>query len=110
MTDTRHPCRRRSLPLAVTIATAAVVVAPVALISGVASAFAARVAAAPPSGARSSVAPRTGNTFPHAVWSVRTGRIAFSSPTIATIDGMRAVVIGSLSGYVYVMNAVTGAE
>jgi hypothetical protein len=89
----------------VTIAAAAVVVASMVLATGVASAVTAR-----PAGMRSSVAPRTGNTFPHAVWSVRTGRIAFSSPTVATIDGMRAVVIGSLSGYVYVMNAVTGAE
>ena len=50
------------------------------------------------------------NTFPAAVWTQLTGHIGFGSPTVATIDGVKAVVVGSESGLVYVMNAKTGAE
>ncbi len=49
-------------------------------------------------------------TWPARVWQTGIGRVAFSSPTVAEIDGVRAVVIGSLTGYVYVMNATTGQE
>lgn len=52
----------------------------------------------------------TPNTFPRAAWNVETGHIGFSSPSIGTIDGTRVVAVGSESGYLYVMNAATGAE
>jgi hypothetical protein len=62
-----------------------------------------------------SAAPRaatqpTGNTFPPAVWNVGVGHVGFSSPTIAQIDGVRAVVVATESGWVYVLNASTGRE
>ncbi len=49
------------------------------------------------------------STFPHAMWRDRIGtRIGFSSPTFATIQGVHAVVVGSLNGDIYVVNAMTG--
>jgi hypothetical protein len=51
------------------------------------------------------------NHFGSAVWSVRNmGPVWMSSPLIATIDGVKAVVMGTLSGEVYVLNAKSGAE
>jgi hypothetical protein len=54
--------------------------------------------------------PHDGNTFGAPIWEQLTGHIAFGSPTVATIDGVKAVVVGSENGLVYVMNANTGAE
>lgn len=48
--------------------------------------------------------------FPAPTWVDTVGPIALSSPTVATIDGVPAVVFGSESGYVYVVNALTGAN
>ncbi len=51
------------------------------------------------------------NHFGTALWSVRgMGPVWMSSPVIATIDGVKAVVLGTLSGEIYVLNAKTGAE
>jgi hypothetical protein len=51
------------------------------------------------------------NHFGTALWSVRgMGPVWMSSPVIATIDGVKAVVLGTLSGEIYVANAKTGAE
>jgi len=49
-------------------------------------------------------------TFPSPTWSDTLGQVAISSPTVATIDGVQAVVFGSESGYVYVLDALTGAN
>jgi hypothetical protein len=51
-----------------------------------------------------------GNDFPASNWRADIGKVAFSSPTIAEIDNQRVLVIGSLTGYVYVMNAANGDE
>src|ERR1700691_3022577 len=51
-----------------------------------------------------------GDSFPAFNWRADIGKVAFSSPTIAEIDNVRALVIAALTGYVYVMNAATGAE
>ncbi|HEV2361586.1 MAG TPA: hypothetical protein VGS21_07780, partial [Acidimicrobiales bacterium] len=50
------------------------------------------------------------NTYPAKNWIVPIGKVALSSPTIAEIDGVRAVVQATLSGYVHVFNATTGRE
>jgi len=51
------------------------------------------------------------NTFASPAWKRSgLGSIWTSSPVVATIDGVKAVVIGSQSGAVYVMNAKTGNE
>ncbi len=47
-------------------------------------------------------------SFPSPTWTDTVGPIALSSPTVATIDGVTAVVFGSESGYLYVVNALTG--
>ena len=47
-------------------------------------------------------------SFPTPTWTDTVGPIALSSPTIATIDGVSAVIFGSESGYLYVVNALTG--
>jgi hypothetical protein len=44
------------------------------------------------------------------VWNVGVGHIGFSSPAVGEIDGVKAVVVASQNGLVYVMNAATGAE
>jgi hypothetical protein len=50
------------------------------------------------------------STYPSYMWMDRIGtETAFTSPTFATIDGVRAIVSGSLDGEVYVVNAITGA-
>jgi hypothetical protein len=66
--------------------------------------------AASASTAPAAALPRSGNTFGAPIWARLTGHIAFGSPTVATIDGVKAVVVGSENGLVYVMNANTGAE
>ncbi len=49
--------------------------------------------------------------FGSSSWSIRNlGSVWMSSPVIATIDGVKAVVLATLSGEVYVVNAKTGAE
>jgi hypothetical protein len=48
--------------------------------------------------------------FPVPSWIDTLGQVAISSPAIATIDGTTAVVFGSEAGYVYVINAATGAN
>jgi outer membrane protein assembly factor BamB len=49
-------------------------------------------------------------TFPAPTWSASIGPIALSSPTVAEIDGVDAVVFGSEDGELYVVNAETGAN
>jgi hypothetical protein len=49
-------------------------------------------------------------TFPGPTWSATVGPIALSSPTVAEIDGVEAVVFGSEDGDLYVVNAETGAN
>jgi hypothetical protein len=49
-------------------------------------------------------------TFPGPTWSATVGPIALSSPTVAEIDGVDAVVFGSENGDLYVVNAATGAN
>jgi hypothetical protein len=49
-------------------------------------------------------------TFPAPSWIDTVGPIALSSPTVATIDGVTAVVFASEDGELYVVNAATGAN
>jgi hypothetical protein len=49
-------------------------------------------------------------SFPSPTWTDTVGSIAISSPTVATIDGVQAVVFGSEDGDLYVVNAATGAN
>ena len=69
----------------------------------VAAMIGASVVLGAPSGATSA-------SFPSPTWTDTVGPIALSSPTEATIDGVPAIVFGSESGYVYVVNALTGAN
>ncbi len=46
--------------------------------------------------------------FPAPNWSDTFGAVALSSPTVATIDGVTAVIFGSENGYVDVVDAATG--
>jgi hypothetical protein len=51
------------------------------------------------------------NHFGSSLWSARKlGPVWMSSPVVATIDGVKAVVLATLSGEIYVMNAKSGAE
>ena len=51
------------------------------------------------------------NRFGSALWAMRQlGPDFMSSPVIATIDNVKAVVLATLSGKIYVVNAKTGAE
>jgi hypothetical protein len=51
------------------------------------------------------------NHFGSSLWSARKlGPVWMSSPVIATIDGVKAVVLATLSGEIYVMDAKSGAE
>jgi hypothetical protein len=52
----------------------------------------------------------TAATFPAPTWTDTVGPIALSSPTVAKIDGVSAVIFGSESGYLYVVNALTGED
>lgn len=52
--------------------------------------------------------PAIGNTFPTPVWFDTAGSVALSSPTVATIDGVTAVVFASENGYLNVVDATTG--
>ena len=49
-------------------------------------------------------------SFPAPTWTDTVGPIALSSPTVATIDGVSAVVFASENGELYVVNATTGAN
>lgn len=49
-------------------------------------------------------------SFPAPTWVDTLGQVAISSPTVATIEGVQAVVFGSESGYVYAINAQSGAN
>ncbi|MGO8723281.1 MAG: hypothetical protein ACLQRM_11185 [Acidimicrobiales bacterium] len=51
------------------------------------------------------------NQFGTSTWSLRgLGPVWMSSPVVATIDNVKAVVLGTLSGEIYVVNARTGTE
>ncbi len=51
------------------------------------------------------------NHFGSSLWAVRKlGPVWMSSPVVATIDGVKAVVLATLSGEIYVMNARSGTE
>jgi hypothetical protein len=51
------------------------------------------------------------NHFGSSLWSARKlGPVWMSSPVVATIDGVKAVVLATLSGEIYVMDAKSGAE
>lgn len=54
--------------------------------------------------------PAATSSIPTQAWEIGIGRVAFSSPVVAEIDGVRAIVVGTLSGYVHVVNAATGHE
>jgi hypothetical protein len=49
-----------------------------------------------------------GISFPAPTWTDTVGPIALSSPTVATIDGVSAVIFANESGYLYAVNALTG--
>src|SRR5260221_2155704 len=49
-------------------------------------------------------------SFPAPSWVDTVGPIALSSPTVATIDGVPAVVFGSENGELYVVDAASGAN
>jgi hypothetical protein len=48
------------------------------------------------------------SVFPAPSWIDTFGAVALSSPTVATIDGVSAVIFGSENGYVDVVDASTG--
>jgi hypothetical protein len=48
--------------------------------------------------------------FPQPTWTDTVGPIALSSPTVATINGVTAVVFGSENGFLNVVDAETGAN
>lgn len=54
--------------------------------------------------------PSTAFGSPRWVLGCKIGGQGFTSPTVGTIDGQPVVVDASLSGYVYVVNAITGRE
>lgn len=54
--------------------------------------------------------PTTGFGNPVWVLGCKIGGQGFTSPTVGTIDGEPVVVDASLTGYVYVVNALTGTE
>ena len=49
-------------------------------------------------------------TFPQPNWIDTVGPVALSSPTVAKIDGVEAVIFGSENGELYVVDAATGAN
>src|SRR5271166_4831830 len=52
-----------------------------------------------------------GNWFGKSLWAIKgMGSVWMSSPAVATIDGVKAVVQATLSGEIYVVNAKTGRE
>lgn len=54
---------------------------------------------------------QSASTFGGALWHLGgLGPTFMSSPVVATIDNVRAVVLATLSGEIYVVNARTGAE
>ncbi len=66
-----------------------------------------------PSSAGAATCPTSpGTAFGQPVWVLgcQIGGQAFTSPTTGTIDGTPVVVDASLSGYVYVVDALTGQE
>ena len=66
-------------------------------------------AIASPQAAAAVAAQSSSNTYPSPIWTDQVGtETGFTSPTFATIDGVRAVVVASLNGEVYVVNAITG--
>jgi len=48
------------------------------------------------------------NPFPMPAWTDTLGAVALSSPTVATLDGVTAIVFGSENGYVDAVDASTG--
>lgn len=48
-------------------------------------------------------------TFPSPTWTDTVGPIALSSPTVTTINGVQVILFCSENGYLYVVNATTGA-
>src|SRR5208283_4609473 len=51
------------------------------------------------------------NQFGSSIWGLQgLGSVWTSSPVVATIDNVRAVVLATLSGEIYVVNARTGQE
>lgn len=69
------------------------------------------LAATPGTSPAAAKSPTQLETFPTSLWTVSLGNnVEYSSPTFATIDGVRAIVAASLTGYVYVVNALTGRE
>jgi len=49
--------------------------------------------------------------FQNSLWSLtKLGSVWMSSPVVATIDGVKAVVLATLSGEIYVVNAKSGRE
>ena len=50
------------------------------------------------------------NPFPAPAWTDTLGAVALSSPTVATLDGVTAVVFGSENGYVDAVDASTGSN
>jgi hypothetical protein len=60
----------------------------------------------------SRIGPRVASAAPFSspVWDDSIGRVEFSSPTVAVIDGVTAVVVATETGDVYVINARNGDE
>ncbi|MGD0081735.1 MAG: hypothetical protein ABSD78_00890 [Acidimicrobiales bacterium] len=78
-------------------------------VAGVASARSRGTAVGPQAGAHRHS--KLGAGFAGPMWTADIGSsVQFSSPTFATIEGVRAVVAASLSGDVYALNAITGKE
>ncbi len=59
---------------------------------------------------RARLAVTTTAAFPAPTWTDTVGPIALSSPTVATIDGVEAIVFASEDGELYVVDASTGAN
>ncbi|HLI15918.1 MAG TPA: hypothetical protein VKV23_07700 [Acidimicrobiales bacterium] len=74
-----------------------------------AAAAALALAGVPPAAAAAGHdAPLAAQPFPAPTWVDTAGPVALSSPTVATLDGVEAVVFGTESGYLYAVDAATG--
>ncbi len=82
-----------------------------ALVAGIAIALTGLLGTAGAGAAPRPLSPRavaSNVAFPSPTWIDSLGVEAISSPTVATIDGVQAIVFGSQSGYLYVVDAANG--
>ena len=103
-----HPHRPRAALGAVLVTVATILAVPAA--AGAGTTGRAAAAATARTTARTGRLDATSAPFPAPTWIDTVGPIALSSPTVATIDGVEAVVFASENGELYVVNARTRAN